>query len=107
MRSGRGKPSREIPKLIIPTEQEEETLQGPEVAQHMFDKFARIAQVDQDAGTMTIQDFLGNDLLNTLRTCPNEDHSLLKAKVTPQEIIATVKDFKTSSAPGPLGLTNC
>ena len=107
MRSGRGKSSREIPKLIIPTDQGDMTLQGPEVAQHMFDKYARIAQVDQDAGTMTIQDFLGNDLLNTLRRCPDEDHGLLKARVTPHEIISTVKDFKTSSAPGPLGLTNC
>ena len=107
MRTGRGRASREITKLIIPSEQGDETLQGPEIAQHMFDKYARIAQVDPEAGTTTIREFLGDDLFNTLRLCPDEDHNLLTARITPHEISTVVKDFKTSSAPGPLGLTNC
>ena len=107
MRTGRGKASREITKLIIPNEQGDEVLQGPEIAQHMFNKYARIAQVDPEAGTTTIREFLGDGLINSLRRCPEEDHNLLTARITPHEISTVVKDFKTSSAPGPLGLTNC
>ena len=106
LRSGRGRPSREIPKLVIHAPEGTRALEGHEVPQHMFDKYAEIVQEDPVAGTMTIQEFLGPELFQSLRTCPEEHHSYLTSPVLPIEISTIVKELKPVSAPGPLGITN-
>ena len=105
-RSGRGKASREIPKLVINTGDGDLTLEGSEVSDHMFDKYSKIVQEDPIAGTMSIQEFLGQELTDSLRTCPVEDHRRLVSPVLPVEITNIVKELKSVSAPGPLGLSN-
>ena len=105
-RSNRGKTSREIPKLIISDDQGQRVLEGLEVQNHMFQKYIDLAQTDPAAGQMTIENFLGQDLMNTLRKCPVEHHNYLTSPVLSSEIKNIVKELKTESAPGVLGITN-
>ena len=105
-RSGRGKASREISKLTIHTPDGTQILENSDIPQHMFNKYAEIVQEDPIAGTMSIEDFLGPDLTETLRKCPLEHHTWLESPILSQEIEAIIKDLKTISAPGPLGISN-
>ena len=105
-RSGRGRPSREIPKLVINTPEGSQTLEGSEVPTFMFEKYADIVKEDPIAGTMSIQEFLGHELFGSLRLCPEEDQRLLTAPVQPMEIKSIIKNLKSVSAPGPLGISN-
>ena len=105
-RSNRGKASREIPRLVIPTPDGQTALEGPEIQQHLFEKYANLTQPDPQACTMTIEQFLGPDLLQTLRKCPPNSHNHLTSPVLEIEIKNIVKDLKMQSAPGPLGLSN-
>ena len=91
MRSGRGKASREIPKLVIHRDNGDTVLEGQEVAQHMFEKYSRMVQVDQEANRMSIQEFLGEELTSTLRKCPEEHYQLLTAPIMEAEINNVVK----------------
>ena len=106
LRSGRGKASREIPKLVINMPDGIRTLEGSSVHQHMFAKYSDIVKEDPLAGTMSIEDFLGPELTQSLRLCPLSDHPSLIAPVMDIEIKSIVKELKSCSAPGPLGLTN-
>ena len=74
----------------------------------MFDKFAEIVQEDPIAGTMSIETFLGPELMESLRRCPREHHTWLEAPVLAQEIEGIIKELKPISAPGPsVSATTC
>lgn len=105
-RSNRGKPSREIPRLITHNHNGQTVLEGIEVQQHIFQKYADLTQPDPQANTITIEQFLGPDLLQSLRKCPPETHRHLTSPVLEIEIKNIVKDLKTNSCPGPLGFSN-
>ena len=105
-RSKRGKSSREIPKLIIETDLGQRILEGTEVQHHMFQKYQNIVQLDPEACTTSIEEFLGPALIQSLRMCPPEHHRYLTAPILPIEIKNIVKELKLNSAPGPLGLSN-
>ena len=105
-RSGRGKSSREIPKLVVHTDNGARSLDSLEVPVFMFEKYAGIAQEDPVVGTMSIEEFLGPALTTSLRVCPVEDHLRLTSPICAAEISSIVKAFKPVSAPGPLGLSN-
>ena len=106
LRSGRGKASREISKLTIHTPDGTQILENSDIPQHMFDKYAEIVQEDPIAGTMSIDEFLGPELTESLRKCPPEHHAWLESPILSQEIDGIIKDLKTVSAPGPLGISN-
>lgn len=105
-RAGRGKASREITNLVISDENGATSLDRTEIPTYMFNKYAEIVKEDPLAGTLSIEDFLGNDLFQTLRVCPEENKHALISPVLPVEITNIVKDLKPISAPGPLGITN-
>ena len=105
-RSNRGRSSREIPKLIINENQGQRVLEGQEVQNHMFQKYTELAQIDPEACQTTIEDYLGQDLMNSLRKCPPEHHNYLTSPVLSVEIKNIVKELKAESAPGVLGITN-
>ena len=105
-RSNRGKPSREIPRLIKHNQHGPFVLEGVEVQQHMFHKYATLTQPDPQSDTITIEQFLGPELLQSLRKCPPENHRQLTSPVLEIEIKNIIKDLKTNSCPGPLGFSN-
>ena len=105
-RAGRGMASREITNLVITDENGATSLDRTDIPNYMFNKYADIVKEDPLAGTLSIQDFLGHDLLQTLRLCPQEDKQALISPVLAVEITNIVKDLKPISAPGPLGITN-
>ena len=106
LRSGKGKPSREIPKLLTHGPNGVMPLERSEIPMFMFEKYANIVQEDPIAGTLSIQEFLGYELTQTLRRCPDEDKQYLEAPVMSIEISNIIQELKSVSAPGPLGLTN-
>ena len=63
-------------------------------------------QLDPEACTTSIEEFLGPALIQSLRMCPPEHHRYLTAPILPIEIKNIVKELKLNSAPGPLGLSN-
>ena len=101
-RSGRGKRSREITKLLYQSPDGLSPVESHQVPQVMFDKYAQILKKNPDARRVTIQEFIGPELFNTLRRCPQEDTRLLNSPVLKQEIKKIIEDQKTSSALGPL-----
>ena len=105
-RSGRGLPSREIPKLIVQSPDGAQVLQGPDIPQHMFDKYSEIVQEDPIAGSLSIEEFLGPELTMSLRKCPNEHFVWLESPVLHKEVRDIIKELKPISAPGPLGISN-
>ena len=105
-RSGRGKSSHEIPKLVVHTDNGARSLDSLEVPVFMLEKYAGIVQEDPVAGTMSIEEFLVHALTISLRVCPVEDHLRLTSPICAAEISSIVKAFKPVSAPGPLGLSN-
>ena len=98
--------ARDIPRLVVTDNRQERVIEGLEVARHMTDKYIKIAQVDPTAGVMTIQEFLGPELTASLKKCPREHYDYLLSPVLPQEINDIIKNMKTISCPGPLGITN-
>ena len=105
-RSRNGRATRDIPKLILHSEEGDTVLEGQDVPRHMFEKYARIIQEDPEADRVSIREFLGPELTDSLRICPEHDHLMLTSPILPIEIKNVVKEFKTASAPGPLGLSN-
>ena len=74
LRSKKGRPSREIPKLIIQSDNGPTILSGAQIPLHMTDKYSKIIQKDPVAGSMSIEEFLGQELVDSLRNCPVDDH---------------------------------
>jgi hypothetical protein len=66
----------------------------------MFDKYAEIVKEDPLAGTVSIQEFLGHDLLQTLRLCPEEDNEALISPVLAVEIKKHCEGSQTYICPG-------
>ena len=58
------------------------------------------------ADSMSIEEFLGPDLVNSLRKCPVADHPYLTSPVLEIEILDAIKDMKAESSPGALGISN-
>ena len=84
---------------MIEAEQGQIALEGSELKQHMFNKYKQICQPDDNVGTLTIQQFLGPELTQTLRKCPPEHHGYLTSPIMEVEIKRVVKDLKRNSAP--------
>ena len=91
---------------MIEDEQGHVALEGSDLKQHMFNKYKQLCQPDDNVGTLTIQQFLGPELTQTLRKCPPEHHGYLTSPIMEVEIMKVVKDLKRNSAPGPLGISN-
>ena len=101
-----GKSSRDIRKLIINSLDGAITLENEQIISHMTEKFTEIATPDPIAGTLTIQQFLGQELVASSRRCPEEDKESLVTPVSIKELRDIVKELKKQSSPGPLGLSN-
>ena len=67
LRSGRGKALKEIPRLLISDQNGVTSLSISEIPVHVFNKQKEIVKEDPNAGTLSIQDFLGPELMETLR----------------------------------------
>ena len=104
--ANRGRPSRDIKKLVVETPAGISVLTDQEIVNHMTDKFAKIASPDPIAGTMTIEDFLGPELTATSRKCRPEDIAHIADPILKKEVTDIIGHLKTMSAPGPLGVTN-
>ena len=72
----------------------------------MFNKYSEIVKEDPNAGTLSIQDFVGPELMEKLIMCPEEDKQSLSPSVLNLKITNIMKTLKTVSAPGSLVLTN-
>ena len=105
-RAMRGRASREIPKLIITENGDQRVIEGPEIQNFMYSKYEKLTQVDPEACQSTIEQFLGQELTATVRTCPQDQHNFLTSPVMTAEIKNIMKDLKLNSAPGPMGLSN-
>ena len=105
-KSNRGKASREINRLITSTDQGQALLEGYDLRNLMYEKYKQLSQPDPQACTISIQQFLGTDLLASLRKCPPDQHRYLTSPVLSSEIKHIIKDLKHNSAPGPLGYSN-
>ena len=101
-----GKSSRDIRKLIINSTDGAITLENEQIISHMTEKFTEIATPDPIAGTLTIQQFLGQELVASSRRCPEEDKESLTTPVSIKELRDIVKELKKQSSPGPLGISN-
>ena len=102
----KGRASRDIRKLIIGPPEDTRSIENEEIVRHMTDKYTKIAEPDPIAGTMTIEEFLGEDLVTSCRKCPQEEYEQLVAPFTTDELKPIVKGIKNKSSPGPLGITN-
>ena len=72
----------------------------------MYSKYEKLTQVDPEACQSTIEQFLGQELTATVRTCPQDQHNFLTSPVMMAEIKNIMKDLKLNSSPGPMGLSN-
>ena len=55
---------------------------------------------------MSIKEFLGQELVDSLRKCPVDDHPYLLSPVPKIEIRDAIKEMKAESSPGALGISN-
>ena len=72
----------------------------------MTEKYSKIICKDPVADSMSIEEFLGPDLVNFLQKCPEADHTYLISPVLEIEIFDAIKDMKAEFSPGALGITN-
>ena len=105
-RSGRGNASSDISKLLILETQGDRVIEGAEIPEYMFKKYEKICNPDPTETQQTIQEFLGQDLVDRLKQCPQEHREILTGPILPSEIRRIMKELKVNSAPGPLGLSN-
>ena len=105
-RLGRGRQARRIPYLNINTDEGAQRIEGSEVSEEMFRMYEKVIAVNPIAGTMSIEEFLGEELAQTVRNCPQEESENMTKPISVKELEKIVKQLKTSSAPGPLGITN-
>ena len=82
----KGRASRDIRKLIIGPPEDTRSIENEEIVRHMTDKYTKIAEPDPIAGTMTIEEFLGEDLITSCRKCPQEEYEQLVAPFTTDEL---------------------
>ena len=100
----RGKPGREIVKL---TEQETGAeIRQPDIPNHMAAKYREITAKDYTVGAVTIRQFLGEELADRVKKCPQDMEDILTSPITVSELEEIVKDLKANSAPGPKGISN-
>ena len=101
-----GYAAREIPRLNIQRDGGTHAIEGEELSDWMFRKYAKILAVDNNAGTRSINDYLGPQLCDMVEKCPAEYVQSLCRPVTSAELEKVVNKLKIHSAPGPLGLPN-
>ena len=53
-----------------------------------------------------MQEFLGQDLVDRLKQCPQEHREIFTGPILPSEIRRIIKDLKVNSAHGQLALSN-
>ena len=98
----RGRPSREIRQLNVGPR----ALNGGDIVHHMSDKYAELARRDPNAGTVSIEEYLGQHLAANAPKCPADLEGLLNAPIDVDDIKRVIKQMKNQSAPGPLGISN-
>ena len=101
-----GKASRQIQKLVVQENGGWVNIEGQEILRHMARKYEEIAKKDPNVGLLSIEEFLGEELVQSSRECPLEFEPTLCQDMTAEELERVVKDTKVRSAPGPLGITN-
>ena len=104
--ANRGRPSRDIRKLIVASGNGNRALANQEIVSHMTNKFVAIARPDPIAGSLTIEEFLGPELTASARKCPQDMHDSLTRPIRKKDIEDIISGLKNMSAPGPLGITN-
>ena len=73
----------------------------------MAEKFAEIARPrGEDQEICSIQEFLGENLANAVRKCPEDMKEELERPFTEEDVAEVIKKMKKVSAPGPKGITN-
>ena len=72
----------------------------------MFEKYSKIVKEDFIAVSPLIEEFLGPDLVLSLRKCPREQLAWLESPVLPKKVQDIKKELKPISAPGPFGISN-
>ena len=100
----RGKPGREISKMVDPATGAE--IRQHEIPNHMADKYREITAKDQTVGAVTIRQYLGDELADSAKKCPPETEEMLTSPITVNELEEIVNDLKANSAPGPQGISN-
>ena len=104
----KGRAAREIRQLNIREQGRNRiTRDSTEIARLMAEKFAEIAR-PRGAGqeVSTIQEFLGDNLANAVKKCPEQMGEELNRPFTEEEVEKVIKGMKNVSAPGPKGITN-
>ena len=101
-----GKAAREIQQLVINGNGGSRNLEGSEIIRHMTEKYEEISKKDLNIGGTSIEQFLGEALVQTSKQCPLEMEPGLCQEITADEMERVVNDLKERSAPGPMGITN-
>ena len=101
-----GRAGREIKKLFVNGRLLCDLDHREEIVEHMAKKFEDLSCRDPNAAQVSIQEFLGPQLSDSIPKWTEEQQSELKAAVTEDELYSIVKDLKNFSAPGPLGISN-
>ena len=105
-RAGNHKASRDIVKLIVNEVGGPASISRELIPSFMFDKYKQIIKKNPMAGTMSIQSFLGQQLTESLRKCPDSFKPALVSPVLHIEIKNVLAGLKVNSAPGPTGISN-
>ena len=82
------------------------TISKDDIPQFLHQHYRDRLMPNPAAGGMTIQAFLGQELMQTLPQVDQNLHQRLVAPITYIEVENIVKTMKTTSTPGPLGITN-
>ena len=71
-----------------------------EVHKYMFKKYEKICNPDLNEARQSIEEFLGQNLVNTLSRCPQDHTEVLTGAILPLEIRKISKD-QNKSGTGP------
>ena len=104
----KGRAAREIRQLKVREQGRSRTTKdSKEIANRMAEKFAEIARPrGEDQEICSIQEFLGENLANAVRKCPEDMKEELERPFTEEDVAEVIKKMKKVSAPGPKGITN-
>ena len=105
----RSRAARTIRELQLPDVQapnQTRTIDGYEIVQHMAQKFSEIAREEPNIPSMSIREFLGQDLADSAEKCPDHMFDMLEEDICAEQLKSVIKGMKNMSSPGPLGITN-
>ena len=105
-RYSKGNAAREIVSLQIGQGVDMVELVGDQIANFMFEKYEKLLRQDHNDNPLSIQEFLGPALVQSLPKCPDDEKCWLTMDVQGDELAKVVKELKVVSAPGPMGMSN-